>query len=745
LTSQHTTTDQIPFGEPAARLVAQAREAGQSLDECLDLTRQKKEALRTAVKRLQSSDVDETLARRSVRDLTQLTKGRVRVGVVEAAGYKTILDVENAGFRRLERIDGVGPHTARQLVGAAGQLRQKIESNYRFRLDTDNRPAHHEAVVRALLEVDAAEAAIPPLQRRINSMTKRLKEEAVRAEPATRSGLRLFFTRGTKRQDLRAALDELAATVTSPATQELSKLAADAIATVSEAARIENPWTTYANDAARLNGVLAKIAGAAPADDVVQGGLPKDIADRVSRSTLDTSMLRASLRGYQEFGAKYIITQERSIIGDEMGLGKTVEALAAASHLAAAGATHFLVVAPAGVLVNWLHETRRHSELQPLRIHGPDRALALRRWKRSGGVAVTTYETLRTLDRSAIPEIALLIADEAHRAKNTDAQRTKALLEWLPSAKRVVFLTGTPIENRVDEFKTLISHLNPELASSINTRDAFMDGAWFRERVAPIYLRRNQDDVLTELPERIESEDWIEFTKVDLGHYRDAVMAKQFMSMRRAAYVATSARDSAKLERLLEIVEEALQDDRKIVIFSNFLDTLDSIQRVLTDTYDTDMVAGSITGKVSPDRRQGIVDAFTDRAAPGVLLGQIQACGEGLNIQAASVAIIAEPQWKPSIEEQAIGRLQRMGQVRRVSVHRLLASDSVDERMLETLATKKAIFDEFARKNAVKDASPMAIDVSDVDTAIELSEAAIIDAETARLTTLDNVTTQIDE
>jgi SNF2 family DNA or RNA helicase len=126
---------------------------------------------------------------------------------------------------------------------------------------------------------------------------------------------------------------------------------------------------------------------------------------------------------------------------------------------------------------------------------------------------------------------------------------------------------------------------------------------------------------------------------------------------------------------------------------------------------------GPLTGSVPPAKRQRLVDDFTSARHARALVSQIEAGGVGLNIQAASVVILTEPQWKPTVEEQAIARAHRMGQARPVDVHRLLAEDTVDERMLEVLATKAALFDEYVRRSALKEASPDAIDISDLELA----------------------------
>lgn len=273
--------------------------------------------------------------------------------------------------------------------------------------------------------------------------------------------------------------------------------------------------------------------------------------------------MRVSLRGYQAFGAKFALCQERAMLGDEMGLGKSVEALAVMCHLHVEGHRHFLVVCPASVLVNWTHEISRHSELRSHRLHGPDRQQNLRAWARTGGIAVTTYDSLKSLDRPPGVDLGMQVVDEAHYAKNTSAERTKAVRQWAGTTNRVLFLTGTPMENRVEEFQVLVSHLRPDLMLRVNNVDGLIGAGHFRTSVAPVYLRRNQSDVLEELPPRVGIEDWVELKTRDLDAYRHAVAAGNFMAMRRAAYAPGRPADSAKLGRLVEIVEEAAANGRK--------------------------------------------------------------------------------------------------------------------------------------------------------------------------------------
>jgi SNF2 family DNA or RNA helicase len=262
------------------------------------------------------------------------------------------------------------------------------------------------------------------------------------------------------------------------------------------------------------------------------------------------------------------------------------------------------------------------------------------------------------------------------------------------------------MENRVEEFRSLVRYLRPELLPAIHDSSAAAGPHAFRTSVAPAYLRRNQRDVLTELPALLQVDEWEEFSAADRAAYREAVEAGNFMAMRRAAYA--DPEKSAKLQRLRELVCEAAENGLKVVVFSYFRDVLAAVH----DAIGKDAL-GPISGAVPAARRQRLVDDFAAADGHAVLLCQIEAGGIGLNLQAASVVILCEPQVKPTLEHQAVARAHRMGQVRTVQVHRLLAADSVDQRLLRILRNKDRLFDAYARRSDMAEATPDAVDVSD--------------------------------
>ena len=216
------------------------------------------------------------------------------------------------------------------------------------------------------------------------------------------------------------------------------------------------------------------------------------------------------------------------------------------------------------------------------------------------------------------------------------------------------------------------------------------------------------EEVLKELPELIEVIEYCTWEGVDKQKYIDAVAAGNFMAMRRAAFSPQPDMQPSKLERLVELVEESIDSGQKVIVFSYFRSVIEQVMQALGER-----AIGPITGSVSSTQRQNIVDQFQGSPTPLALVGQIQAAGTGLNIQAASVVILCEPQIKPSLEVQAIARAHRMGQVRKVQVHRLILPESVDEQMLAMLARKQTEFDDYARDSDLANSAVGAKEVSE--------------------------------
>ncbi len=727
-----------PLDDPA-EIISTAEALGSQARQLLDLRGTAATAARAAVSAATDGTVEARLGELPLAALKDATDGPLRLGALEEAGITTVAQVRSKGRLGLELVPGVGPKTSTQVLAAAQKVEAALRASTRVRFDVEARPPDQTALLGALRHLELVERFVEPLAPRLDAIVAAVAADVGPARLETQR-IRRFFASGRRKSEATAALARLNELLLSPDTSllvtELSTARTELADTAPAGAPVD-VWADYLARPVAYNGLLAEVSGLAPDEAASHGLLPEDIVEKVAAFELDTSLLDVSLRGYQTFGAKFCLVQERTILGDDMGLGKTVEALAVMAHLRARGASRFLVVCPASVLANWGKEIARHTHMDDeiLRIHGPSRDAAVARWAAAGGLAVTTFGTLRALE---LPDVGIdaVVVDEAHFAKNPEAQRTQAVRAVVRRARHVVLMSGTPMENRVEEFRTLVDHIRPDLAATIHASSGVAGADAFRRSVAPVYLRRNQVDVLDELPPRIDAADWVDLEGPSLDTYRAAVADGNFMAMRRAAFLTPEPIDSPKLARLVEIVEEAVENDRKVVVFSFFLDVIERVRAAVGD-----LAVGPLTGSVPAPERQVLVDEFTARPGPAVLVSQIEAGGVGLNIQAASVVVLTEPQWKPTTEEQAIARCHRMGQVRPVEVHRLLAEDSVDERMVEILAHKSALFADYVRKSDMKDATPAAVDAtdpaSDAETLDAVGEAEherqIIEVERTRL------------
>ncbi|GAA3209083.1 DEAD/DEAH box helicase [Actinocorallia longicatena] len=673
----------------------------------LDEHGQAREDVQRALRPLRETAARGELERIPVARLKDVTEGRLRLTAVEEAGYGSVLAILDATPYALQLLPGIGAQTAGQMHAAARQIANAVAETVTVRLDVDDRTPETTTLVRALYRLVNAGPDLPRAVEAATAAQETLLPLLDAAAPA-RGRIRAFFA-GQRRRDLAGeALERLREVL---ADREAPLLVADAALDLARPpADGTSAWIDFELQAADYYALLVEIAGSRPDRISGEGYLPHEIADRVNALRLDATHRRVSLRGYQEFGAKFALAQRRAILGDEMGLGKTIQAIAALAHLRSEGVSHFLVACPASVVINWIRELESRSDLQAYKVHGQDRAAALAEWTRTGGVAVTTIDGLHALP---VASVGMLVVDEAHYVKNPGTRRAKAVAAWAERTERVLFLTGTPMENRVEEFRNLVTMLQPSL--EVRSGDAAAGARAFRRAVGPAYLRRNQEDVLTELPELVHTDEWEEFGRDDLRAYKKAVEAGNFMAMRRAAYAVPAT--SEKLGRLVELVAEAREGGHKVVVFSFFRDVLAAVGKALPGAI------GPIAGDVAAGRRQELADEFSAVPGHAVLLAQIQAGGVGLNLQAASVVILCEPQVKPTMESQAVARAHRMGQVRKVQVHRLLVADSVDERMLELLRHKRTLFDVYARRSDVADAVPEAVDLSEPSLARQIVEA----------------------
>ncbi len=442
--------------------------------------------------------------------------------------------------------------------------------------------------------------------------------------------------------------------------------------------------------------------------------------------------LTAQLRSYQAYGSAWmgslLAAGFGGVLADDMGLGKTVQTLALLQARREAGATGpALLIVPTSLLYGWQTQAAQFTpDLRIVVLHGPDRA-TLRDAALQADLVMTTYPLLaRDRDWLAAQDWPLVILDEAQTLKNPASHMAKTLRE-VPARGRLA-LTGTPLENSLQDLWTLIDWVNPGLLGDrkrfqtlfrtpIEKHGDAAAQARLNRRLRPFMLRRTKEAVATELPPRTEILDRVDLPKSQQALYetvrsamdarvREAVSKRGLAAARITVLdallklrqvccdpalvkteAARSVTDSAKRARLRELLGELVAEGRRVLVFSQFVEMLRLIE--------ADLVAAGIshltlTGQTQ--NRAEVLDSFAQGEA-AVFLLSLKAGGVGLTLTEADTVILYDPWWNPAVERQAMDRTHRIGQDKPVFVHRLVAAGTVEEKILDMQARKQALAD----------------------------------------------------
>lgn len=422
--------------------------------------------------------------------------------------------------------------------------------------------------------------------------------------------------------------------------------------------------------------------------------------------------LTATLRPYQREAANWLATLANAglgaILADDMGLGKTLEALCAVTGPC-------LVVCPTSLLANWRAEIARFRPgLTVCTYHGPERTLDER-----ADVVLTSYALMRLdSERLCARRWRTVILDEAQAIKNPDSQVARAA--YALDADFRIALSGTPLENRLDELWSLVHFTNRGLLGGRREFDdrygrAIANGdaqaaAALRKKLRPFLMRRLKRDVAPELPPRTDAVLRVTLDERERGIY-DAVRAatradviamlesgggvmaalEALLRLRQAACHAAlvpgqKANSSAKIEALLEAIGSASADGHKSLVFSQWTSLLDLVEPHLRDA---ELPFLRLDG--STRDRGAVVDRFQAPDGPPVMLLSLKAGGTGLNLTAADQVFLLDPWWNPATEDQAADRAHRIGQDRPVFVYRIVAEATVEERILALQERKRAL------------------------------------------------------
>lgn len=430
------------------------------------------------------------------------------------------------------------------------------------------------------------------------------------------------------------------------------------------------------------------------------------------------AFLRAQPRHYQSQGIDWLAWLRTrglgALLADDMGLGKTIQAMAV---LRAEKSPPSLIVAPTSVLPNWISELARfRPDLKICKFHGTARSI-----DPSSHVVVTTYALLR-VDKDSLTqrEWSTVILDEAQNIKNPESQVAQAAYELKASFR--LALTGTPIENRLDDLWSQFNFINPGLLGSqsdFRERYASPIGSGseaaaqrLRDMIKPFVLRRLKKDVLTELPPKTETILHVELSAEERTLYdaillatRSSVIAKleqggsvmealeALLRLRQACthpmlVEKTVRQESSKIALLIDTLEKALACGHKALVFSQWTSLLDLLEPELNRHGIRFLRLDGSTRD-----RGSIVQEFQSPGGSPVLIMSLKAGGVGLNLTAADHVFLLDPWWNPATEEQASDRAHRIGQDSPVFVHRLVALDTVEEKIIELQERKRALAD----------------------------------------------------
>jgi superfamily II DNA or RNA helicase len=461
-----------------------------------------------------------------------------------------------------------------------------------------------------------------------------------------------------------------------------------------------------------------------PLCDALEAPRPAELArlaplfgqfDGIPRAALPEG-LHASLRDYQQQGVDWLAflrdAELGAVLADDMGLGKTLQTICVLRG-------RVLVVCPKSVVYNWVDEINRFRPgLRTALYEGPKRQI-----DRAADVTLMTYAVLR-LDSELLSkeDWDIVVLDEGQAIKNLGSQTARAAFELRGRFR--VLLSGTPVENRLEELWSGMHFANPGLLGGVSHfqeryANPIANGdpeaaARLRAKIRPFVLRRTKGAVLSELPSRTDTVLHVELDEAERSVYdavrvatRKSVAEKlaqpgggsvlaaleALLRLRQAACHASlvpgqQAETSSKVERLVEALEDAVAEGHKALVFSQWTSLLDRIEPHLA-------AAGIRFTRLdgSTHDRAAVVGEFQDAAGPPVLLVSLKAGGTGLNLTAADHVFLLDPWWNPAVEEQAADRAHRFGQQRPVMVYRMVTKDTVEERILALQEKKRRVAD----------------------------------------------------
>lgn len=447
--------------------------------------------------------------------------------------------------------------------------------------------------------------------------------------------------------------------------------------------------------------------------------------NKLAEENIDYPKLNATLRDYQKYGYKWLkyLTDNNlgACLADDMGLGKTLQAIALLTNLHEEKKKKSMVIMPKSLIYNWENEIKRFSPKLKVGVYyGINRDFSS---LKKVDIILTTYGTIRNdIENLLEQKFDLLVLDESQNIKNINSQTTKAVL--LLNSKKRVALSGTPIENNLLELYSLFRFLNPEMFGSVQefTNDyivpiqKYSDTSTIeelRKKIYPFLLRRVKKEVLADLPDKIEKLVYVDMNDEHRRFYEErrkyyySLLEKNTSSqgnfdkffvlqaINELRHIVSSPEleskkiISSKKEVLIENVIEAIENNHKVLVFVNYLSSIESICDSLKENKIKYL---KMTGQTKD--RQNLVDKFQNDSRYKVFVMTLKTGGVGLNLVSADTIFIYDPWWNTTVENQAIDRAYRLGQDKTVFAYKMIMRNTIEEKILKLQEIKNKLLDD---------------------------------------------------
>jgi SNF2 family DNA or RNA helicase len=407
---------------------------------------------------------------------------------------------------------------------------------------------------------------------------------------------------------------------------------------------------------------------------------------------------------YQYSGISFLFPRNHAVLADEMGLGKTMQCITTIRMLIRSGQLNqVLLICPKPLVTNWQREFETWAPEIPVIAVNGNQANRSWLWQRDQtSVKIANYELLTRDEHLLIDNglsFDLVVLDEAQRIKNSNNSTSKVVKKL--DRKRSWALTGTPIENSVDDLVGIFDFVSPGVVSS------HMTTSHIRDEVQDFILRRTKDKVMTDMPPRLmrdaeldlSPEQWDSYTSAEkdgvlrLNDMGDEITIKHVfelvLRLKQICNFDPSTGASSKMERLQADMEEVAASGQKAIVFSQWVDAIVDIDKKL-ERFNPLQYHGRIPSK----KRDGILDEFKNNPDRSVLLMSYGAGSVGLNLQFCRYVFLFDRWWNPAVEDQAINRAHRIGAAGSVTVTRMIMANTIEQRIHDILEAKRQLFNE---------------------------------------------------